>query len=70
MGFRCPKCHKDFGVNKKALEEHIPQCAGIALNDLLEAVDAKTKDVTKVTVLHSMLADTKEKLSNSGDSDS
>ena len=59
MGFRCPKCHKDFGVDEKSLKEHIYQCSGIAFNDLLEAINAKPEDVTKVMVLHSMLADTR-----------
>ena len=57
MGFKCPKCHKDFGIDKKSLEEHTMQCASITLNDLVEAIDANTEEVTKVTVLHNILAD-------------
>lgn len=56
MGFRCPKCHKDFGVDKKALEDHMYQCSSTTLNDLVEAIDTNTEEVT-LTVLHSMLAD-------------
>lgn len=29
MGYRCPRCHKDFGKNKEAFEEHLyrnPYC--------------------------------------------
>lgn len=30
MGFRCPNCHKDFGLDKSKLDEHFsknPECA-------------------------------------------
>lgn len=60
MGFRCPKCHKDFGVDKKSMEEHIYHYASISLDDLMESIDANTEDVTKVIVLHSTLADTRD----------
>ena len=23
MGFRCPICHKDFGINKNEMEKHL-----------------------------------------------
>lgn len=26
MGFRCPLCHKDFGVNKEAWSKHCDTC--------------------------------------------
>ena len=33
MGYRCPNCHKDFGVDKEKLEEHFlnnPECGAEA----------------------------------------
>lgn len=30
MGFKCPKCHKDFGLDRNKLQEHFeenPECA-------------------------------------------
>lgn len=26
MGFKCPNCHKDFGIDKTAWQEHIKFC--------------------------------------------
>ena len=33
MGFRCPRCHKEFGNNKQAFEDHLllePECGMVA----------------------------------------
>lgn len=33
MGYKCPNCHKDFGVDKEKLEEHFlnnPECGAQA----------------------------------------
>lgn len=64
MGFRCPKCHKDFGIDKKSLEEHVMQCAGIALNALVEEIDANTEEVTQVTVINGIIADINGKIAD------
>lgn len=33
MGFRCPACNKDFGINKNAFLAHIENCGdGLAKN--------------------------------------
>lgn len=34
MGFRCIKCHKDFGHDKKALDEHMKECGNINIESL------------------------------------
>ena len=64
MGFKCPKCHKDFDVDKKSLEEHMLQCAGIALNDLVTEIDANTEEVTQVTFINGIIADINGKIAD------
>lgn len=34
MGFRCPKCHQDFGINKQAFLEHCKICGDGLVNAL------------------------------------
>ena len=34
MGFRCPSCHKDFGSDKKALSDHMKNCAGFDIENI------------------------------------
>lgn len=50
MGFRCPRCHKDFGIDKEELAEHIistPACAIYAatvLSTIKEAINNINKE--------------------------
>lgn len=45
MGFKCPKCHQDFGLNKEKLAKHFlsnPKCsvhASTLYSVLREALD-------------------------------
>ena len=34
MGFRCIKCHKDFGKDKKALNDHMKACNGFDIESV------------------------------------
>ncbi len=53
MGFRCPQCHKDFGIDKEALAQHIlstPVCAiysATVLSSIKEAIDKIETDASK-----------------------
>lgn len=50
MGYRCPKCHKDFGMDKEALNTHFlenPQCSIVAstmYSMLRQALDSINND--------------------------
>lgn len=53
MGFRCIKCHKDFGTDKKALDEHMKECGNIDI----ESLDLETlgQEIAKRAVYESVV---------------
>lgn len=53
MGFRCIKCHKDFGYDKKALDEHMKECGNIDI----ESLDIETlgEELSKRAVYESLV---------------
>ena len=38
MGFRCPGCHKDFGIDKDAMIEHSKTCLDGLSHDVVETI--------------------------------
>lgn len=50
MGFRCPNCRKDFGLDKSLLDEHLQnaiECSGDAQYLLMKTEFLANKDVPK-----------------------
>lgn len=55
MGFRCPKCKKDFGSNKDDFQKHLLECTGNTLNEYAASALVNSEEQAKQTYVRSML---------------
>lgn len=62
MGFRCIKCHKDFGHDMDELKAHMEKCNGFDIEymDLEELATEHAKTI----VAESMIADAKSAIAD------
>lgn len=37
MGFKCPECNKDFGIDRKSFNEHIKKCGDGCAKEIVDA---------------------------------
>lgn len=57
MGYRCIRCKKDFGSDKKALESHLLICTGLTENEIVKSVEENSESITTDIVMNSLFAD-------------
>lgn len=50
MGFRCPVCKKDFGLDKKAFLEHIKNCKDGIAENIVAMFTAKNEDEVAIQI--------------------
>lgn len=64
MGFKCPKCHKDFGTNKSALKDHLVKCGNLDFDDLLNVIDSNSEEITINIVKYSAYKELQKVIEN------
>jgi len=55
MGFKCPKCKKDFGYDRESFEKHYNECTGISVEKARSVVMENSVELTKDIAIDSII---------------